>query len=248
MGQFSPTEVSKPEVRSAPTDHAPRGSWWIWVVVAVLIVAGFRYYRSASANSPAQAAGAPGSSSPGFPNAIDPANLPPVPVVVTTAQHGDLPVYFDGLGTVTAYNTVTVRSRVDGAIVKVNFTEGQFVHEGDLLVEIDPRPYQVALEQAQGQLARDEALLKNSHVDLERYKILLAQQAIPQQQLATQEALVGQYEGTIKTDQANVDSAKLNLTYAHITSPITGLVGLRLVGPGNIVHATDANGLLVITQ
>jgi multidrug efflux system membrane fusion protein len=248
MGQFSPAEVSKPEVRSAPTDHAPKSNWWIWVVVVVLIVAGFRYYRSASANSPAQASGAPGSSSPGFPDAVDPANLPPVPVVVTTAQHGDLPVYFDGLGTVTAYNTVTVRSRVDGAIVKVNFTEGQFVHEGDALVEIDPRPYQVALEQAQGQLAKDEAQLKDVQIDMERYKLLYKEGVIPKQQVDTQEASVGQSKGSLAADQAAIDSAKLNITYSHIVAPISGRVGLRLVDTGNIVHATDTTGLVVITQ
>jgi multidrug efflux system membrane fusion protein len=169
-------------------------------------------------------------------------------VVGARAQKGNIGVYISGLGAVTPIYTVTVKSRVDGQLMNVMFQEGQLVHQGDLLVEIDPRPYQVALDQAAGQLARDEALLKNSRVDLERYKILLSQQAIPQQQLATQEALVGQYEGTIKTDDANVESAKLNLVYAHITAPITGLIGLRLVDPGNIVHASDANGLLVITQ
>ena len=132
--------------------------------------------------------------------------------------------------------------------MKVMFKEGQMVHKGDLLLEIDVRPYQVELEQAEGQLIHDQALLKNAHVDLDRYKVLLKQQAIPEQQLATQEALVTQYEGTIKTDQAPIDSAKLNLVYCHITSPITGVVGLRLVDPGNIVHATDTNGLVVITQ
>ncbi len=122
------------------------------------------------------------------------------------------------------------------------------VHQGDLLMEIDPRPYEVQLEQAQGQLIHDQALLKDANLDLDRYKTLMKQDAIPQQQLDTQAALVTQYEGTIKTDQSQIDSAKLNLVYAHITSPIAGLVGLRLVDPGNIVHAADTNGLLVITQ
>jgi multidrug efflux system membrane fusion protein len=174
--------------------------------------------------------------------------MPAVPVVVAAAQHGDLPVYFNGLGTVTAYNTVTVRSRVDGAIVKVNFTEGQFVHEGDALVEIDPRPYQVALEQAEGQLAKDQAQLKDVQVDMGRYQILYKEGVIPKQQVDTQEAAVGQSTGAIKADQAAIDSAKLNIAYSHITAPISGRVGLRLVDVGNIVHATDTTGLLVITQ
>jgi len=171
-----------------------------------------------------------------------------VPVVVAAAQHGDLPVYFNGLGTVTAFNTVTVRSRVDGAIVKINFTEGQYVHEGDALVEIDPRPFQVQLEQAEGQLARDQAQRKDAEVNFERYKLLFKEGVIPQQQLDTQAALVGQFDGAIKTDQAAIDNAKLQIVYAHITAPISGRIGLRLVDMGNIVHATDSNGLLVITQ
>jgi multidrug efflux system membrane fusion protein len=169
-------------------------------------------------------------------------------VVAARAKKGNIGVYDTGLGAVTPIYTDLVRSRVDGELMKVHFTEGQIVKKGDLLVEIDPRPYQVTLDQAQGQLIRDQALLKNAHVDLDRYKVLLNQQAIPEQQYATQEALVTQYEGTLKTDQAAIDSAKLNLVYAHITAPIDGRVGLRLVDPGNIVHATDTSGLVVITQ
>jgi multidrug efflux system membrane fusion protein len=132
--------------------------------------------------------------------------------------------------------------------MEVNFKEGDIVHQGDLLLEIDPRPFEVAQEQAEGQLARDMALLDNALVDEKRYEGLLAQNAIPEQQVATQQALVAQYKAVIKTDQAQIDSAKLNLVYCRITAPITGRVGLRLVDPGNIIHATDSNGLVVITQ
>jgi membrane fusion protein, multidrug efflux system len=237
------TGLQTPEVGSAPTDRSPKSNWWIWVVVIALVVGGIWYYRGtqAKAQNPPGVAGADGARR-------GAGAMPAVPVVVAAAQHGDLPVYFNGLGTVTAYNTVTVRSRVDGAIVKVNFTEGQFVHEGDALVEIDPRPYQVALEQAEGQLAKDEAQLKDVQVDMGRYQTLYKEGVIPKQQVDTQEAAVGQSNGSIKADRAAIDSAKLNITYSHITAPISGRVGLRLVDVGNIVHAADTTGLLVITQ
>jgi multidrug efflux system membrane fusion protein len=169
-------------------------------------------------------------------------------VVGARATRGDIRVYVTGLGAVTPIYTVTVNSRVTGELMKVQFKEGQTVHKGDLLEEIDPRPYEVQLEQAEGQLIHDEALLKDANLDLDRYKTLIKQDAIPLQQLDTQAALVTQYEGTIKTDQSQIDSAKLNLVYCKITSPITGLVGLRLVDPGNIVQATGTSGLVVITQ
>ena len=169
-------------------------------------------------------------------------------VVVAVARQGNMPVYYDGLGNVTAFLAVTVRTRVDGQLMNVYFREGQFVNSGDHLADIDPRPFQVQLEQAEGLLARDQATLANAKLDLERYHTLLAQDAIPEQQLATQESTVRQLEATIKADQAAIDDAKLQLVYCRITAPIDGRIGLRLVDPGNIVHASDASGLLVITQ
>ena len=220
-----------------------RSQIWIGLVIVALIAGGWWYFhsRGAQANGGGPVAG-------GAPAGAGDQGGPAVPVVVATAHRGDLPVYFNGLGTVTAFNTVTVRSRVDGQIVKINFTEGQFVKEGDALIEIDPRPYQVQLEQAEGQLAKDQAQLKDMQVDYERYQLLYKEGVIPKQQLDTQQAQVGTYEGAIKADQATIDNAKLQITYSKITAPISGRVGLRLMDIGNIVHATDTNGLLVITQ
>jgi multidrug efflux system membrane fusion protein len=171
-----------------------------------------------------------------------------IPVVAAHARVGDVGVYLTGLGTVTALKTVTVRTLVDGQLVTVAFSEGQLVRAHQLLAQIDPRPFQVQLEQAEGQAAKDAATLKNARVDLQRYQVLVGQDAVPQQQLDTQVATVQQLEATLKSDQAQIDSAQLNLTYARITSPLTGRIGLRLVDPGNIVHPGDQNGLVVITQ
>ncbi len=171
-----------------------------------------------------------------------------VPVVAEAAKKSDMGFYVTGLGTVTPMQTVTVRSRVDGQLMKVHFKEGEFVKDGDLLAAIDPRPFEVQLTQAEGQMARDQALLQNARIDLDRYRVLWEQDSIPKQQLDTQESLVRQYEGAVKVDQGQIDSAKLQLLYCSITAPLSGRVGLRLVDPGNIVHASDANGLLVITQ
>ncbi len=169
-------------------------------------------------------------------------------MVAVPARKGSIDVYINALGTVTPRNIVVVKPRVDGQLMKIAFTEGQTVKAGDLLAEIDPRPFQVQLAQAQGQMAKDQSLLKNAQLDLERYRTLLAQDSISKQQVDTQEALVRQYEGTIQTDQANIDSAKLQLTYSRVTAPLGGTVGLRQVDPGNVVHASDANGIVVIAQ
>jgi multidrug efflux system membrane fusion protein len=171
-----------------------------------------------------------------------------VPVVASVARRGDMPVYVTGLGSAVALNTVAVKTRVDGHIMKIYYTEGQIVKEGDPLVEIDPRPFQVQKEQAEGALARDQAMLANARLDMKRYEVLFSQDAIPKQQLDTQVATVNQIEATIKTDQAAIDNANLQLVYAHITAPLSGRIGLRLVDQGNFVHASDVNPLAVITQ
>jgi membrane fusion protein, multidrug efflux system len=178
------------------------------------------------------------------------ANVAPVvPVSVATAERRDMPYYLSGLGSVTAYYTVSVKSRVDGELMQVNFKEGQDVKSGDLLAVIDPRPYQVALEQAQATLFRDQALLRDAKLNYDRFKGLLQSSgAMSQQQVDTQQATVDQLEGTVRNDQASIDSAKLNLVYCHITAPVTGRIGLRQVDPGNIVHASDTNSMFVITQ
>ncbi len=171
-----------------------------------------------------------------------------VPVAVTQVKKGDMAVYLTGLGTVTPLNTVTVKTRVDGQLMEIRYKEGQSVNNGDLLALIDPRPFEVQLTQAEGQMARDQALLKNAILDLERYRTLWEKDSVPKQQLDTQEALVRQYEGIVKADQGQIDNARLQLTYCRITAPVSGRIGLRLVDPGNIVRAGDSNGLIVITQ
>src|SRR5579862_2318219 len=206
-------------------------------VVAAAVAGGYYVYQSRSGDSSAKA-GRGGNSKGG----------PSVPVVATAATTADVPVLLDGLGSVTPIATVTVHSRVDGELVKLAFKEGQVVRAGDLLAELDPRPYAAALAQAEAQLARDQALLKNAELDLARYKTLFQQDSVAKQQLDTQESLVRQTEATVQMDRAAADTARLQLTYSRITAPVGGRLGLRQVDLGNVVHAGDANGMVVITQ
>jgi multidrug efflux system membrane fusion protein len=172
----------------------------------------------------------------------------PTPVGVAPVAKGDMPIMLSGLGTVTPLATVTVKTQINGQLVEVGFQEGQLVKKGDFLAQIDPRPYQVALEQAQAQLAKDRALLKNAQLDLQRYDTLVAQNSIAKQTRDTQASLVTQYHATVAADQAAIDTQKLNLTYCRITSPVTGRVGLRQVDAGNYVQTSDPNGIVVVTQ
>ena len=219
-----------------PKPRWRRGLVWLAVVVLVAIVL-YIVFRKPSATQNAGARSGAGARGPMV-----------VPVVAAKAQKGNIGVYYTGLGSVTPIYTVTVKTRVDGQLMNVYYKEGAIVNKGALLAELDPRPFQVQLTQAEGQLLRDQAALDNAKVDLTRYEALLPRNAVPEQQVATQKALIEQDAGNVKTDEGNVANAKLNLVYCHITAPISGRIGLRLVDPGNIVHASDANGLLVITQ
>ncbi len=222
-------------------ERIPAGSglsrWWIWVLAAALvgIVAYSQFGKAAKTTS--------GAASPGK-------NLPPqnVSVTATAAQKGDISIYLTGLGSVIPLQTVTVKTRVDGELMRVYYKEGQIVRKGQLLAEIDSRPYQAQLTQAQGQMIRDQALLQNARLDRDRYRDLSNLDSISEQQYATQKSLVHQLEGTVKLDQGQIDNAKLQLVYSQITAPISGRIGLRLVDPGNIVHAADTTGLAVINQ
>jgi membrane fusion protein, multidrug efflux system len=218
-----------------------RSRLWIWLLILAALAAGLYIFwpkKSGGTAGNTSSGGAAGQKKGAF----------AIPVVAAKAVKGNIPVFYSGLGAVTPIYTVTVQSVVSGQLMAVLYKEGDVVQKGDPLIEIDPRPFQVQLTQAEGQLVRDQALLANARIDLTRYTTLLAQNAVPEQQLATQQALVTQDEGIVKTDQGMVDSAKLNIVYSHITAPITGRIGLRLVDPGNIVQTANSNALLVITQ
>lgn len=215
--------------------HKQEGKAWLWfliLIIAIAVGAYWLYQRNASKESFSPMMRGAGK----------------IPVHTAVAEETFFDRYLEALGTVTAAQTVVVQSRVDGQLMKLHFTEGQEVKAGQLLAEIDPRPFQVQLTQAQGQMARDKALLENAKTDLARYRVLLKQDSVSQQQVDTQEALVAQYEGVLIYDQGQIDNAKLNLDYTRITAPISGRTGMRRVDIGNMVRASDANGLLVITQ
>jgi len=243
---------------AAPAAKKRRGRSVALIVVA-LVAAGVVLTRwspwsggSSAAQTASGASGTRGASGPGGARAGrgGPGGLAnmPQPVHVATAKQGDMPVVLSALGTVTPLANVTVRTQLSGVLQTVAFQEGQMVKKGDVLAQIDPRPYEISLVNAQGVLARDEALLATARLDLKRYQTLLAQDSIASQQVDTQASLVRQYEGTVKSDQANIDTFKLDLVYARITAPVSGRVGLRQVDPGNYVTSGDTNGIVVITQ
>lgn len=230
MPAKEPLENEKQEqVHSNPLHR----KWWIAAAICLFVVAIYFLFIKPSSRNTKESSKPPISS---------------MPVVAVSAKTSDIGIYLTGLGSVTPINTVIVKTRVDGQLMEVFFREGQIVNRGDLLAIIDQRPFEVQLTQAEGQMVRDRALLQNAQVDLERYKLLWQQDSIPKQQLDTQESLVRQYEGNMKADQGQIDSAKLQLIYCRIIAPVGGRVGLRLVDPGNIIHASDTNGLVVITQ
>jgi multidrug efflux system membrane fusion protein len=212
--------------------------WWITLCALLALAVGC----SSSADNPQAASKKGQKGGRGGPGGMA------ISVAVAPATVMDLPVYLSGLGSVEAFNTVVVKSRIDGQLVQINFKEGQQVQKGDLLAVIDPRPYQVALAQAEATLFKDQSALKDAKLNMDRFAGLVKDGVIPQQQYDTQVSLVGQLEGAVRADQANVDNQKLNIAYTQITAPVSGRVGLRQVDIGNMVHAADTNGLVVITQ
>lgn len=220
----------------SPTSRR-RGPWGVLTLLLMLAACGFVGWRYVSTKAADAAVERSAQSGP-----------PPIPVTFSRVQLADFAVYLNGLGTVQAYNTVTVRSRVDGEITKIAFKEGQIVKQGDLLVQIDPRPFQAALDQAVAKKSQDEASLKNAQLDLKRFTDLARQDFASRQQVDTQQAQVDQFTAQIKGDQAAIDNAKTQLSYTTISAPISGRIGFRLVDQGNIVHASDTNGMLSIVQ
>ena len=233
-------DVVEPDTNESPVvsvDQPRRRRRAPLLMLAVFLLAGLIGFLILERRQNATAAGANQRSEP-----------PAIAISTAIAEQGSIGVYINALGSVTPVSTVTVKSRVDGQLMSINYREGQMVQQADVLAEIDPRPFQAQLVQAQGQYDRDKAVLENANIDLNRYQIAYSKNAIPKQQLDTQLATVHQYEGIVKLDEGQIANAKVQLAYCQITSPISGRVGLRLVDPGNIVHAADTNGMLVITQ
>lgn len=231
----APTPPPDDEVTATavkPTGHTAR---WVLIVIGLAAAGGAAFYFRHRQQAAAAAASAP---------APDRA----VPVTVSTVVQKDVPIWLEGLGNATPIATVNVKTLVDGRLDAVGFKEGQLVHKGDLLAQVDPRPFQIALHNAEAALARDSALLRDDRMNLERYRTLRAQNLIAQQQVDDQQALADQAEATTHADQASIESAKLNIDYSHITSPIEGVTGVRLVDPGNIVHAADTGYIVILTQ
>jgi multidrug efflux system membrane fusion protein len=220
----------------------PRRRWWLFVALAAVLIGsyvGWHYFVPAKAVDAAVAAKT---------TAGQGGATAPIPVTVARVEKADFPVYLNGLGAVQPFTTVTVRSRVDGQIIKVPFKQGRMVKEGDILVEIDPRPYQAALDQALSKKAQDEANLKNAKLILDRYVTLANKDVVSKQQVDTQQATVDQLTAQIQGDQAAIENAQTQLSYTTIKAPLTGRAGFRLVDPGNIVHASDQNGIVTIVQ
>ncbi|MGH9746436.1 MAG: efflux RND transporter periplasmic adaptor subunit [Candidatus Acidiferrales bacterium] len=232
----NPPSSSSPEHRYSSRHDEPKSHWWVWFLLVVLVIGGIIYYRHYQAAKDAAA------------KAASAKQVRPIPIVAATARKGDIGVYVEALGAVTPVYTVNVTSRVQGQVMNVFYREGQMVRKGDPLLEIDPRPFQAALTQVEGQLEHDEAVLAEARIDLDRYQAAFSRNAIAKQQLDDQTQIVKQDEGTVKNDQGQVANAQVNLAYTHITSPIDGRVGLRLVDPGNMVQANGTTPLVVVTQ
>jgi len=232
--QANSTDSRKPGHYPTEDSSTHKSRWWIWLIFAVILIVVVVWWMRRGASPEAKTAGDP--------------SARPVLVSTASAHQGDIGIYLNALGTVTPVYTVTVTSRVQGEITQVYYHEGQMVQKGDPLIEIDPRTYQASLTQVEGQLAHDTAVLNEAKIDLERYQQAFTRNAIAKQQLDDQQQVVLQDEGTVKNDEGQLANAKVNLVYTHITAPIAGRVGLRLVDPGNIVQANSSTALVVITQ